>query len=242
MIPFKPIIDDEPALAHSPLLKATLLTIGYIESNGPIGLTPAKALKRYFVQWAAEAFAWSHYTAEDLYAVNKVLNEADFPPLMVLHDLLLAAKLARHFKGAMQLTPLAKKLSARPAELWTLLARTLLFVLDHSKYTRFDDALVGNWDVFLNVINVEAQHSVTEGRLCALLFGVREGNIWAGDDYRLVAAFHIHVLRPLCWLGLLDELRIGKGLDRKEIFSKTPLWPVALALETDRDLQPLTRH
>jgi hypothetical protein len=241
MIPFKPISDDEPALTHSPLLKATLLTIGYIETNGPIGLTPSKALKRYFVQWAAEAFAWPNYTAEELYAFNKVLNEADFLPLMVLHDVLLAAKLVRHFKGAMQLSVLAKRLSAKPAELWTLLAGTLLYVLDHSKYARFADTPVGNWSIFLNVINVEAQNIVTEGRLCSLLFGIREENIW-GRDYRLAAAFHIHILRPLCWLGLLNEHRTGKGLGRKEFFSKTPLWPVALALKTDRDLQPLTRH
>ena len=37
-----------------------------------------------------------------------------------------------------------------------LLAKTLLCVLDHSQYTRFGDTLVGNWDIFLNVINVEA--------------------------------------------------------------------------------------
>ena len=241
MIPFKPITDDEPALIHSPLLKAALLTIGYIETNGPIDLTPSKALKRYFVQWAADAFAWPNYTAEDLYAVNKVLNEADFPPLLVLHDVLLAAKLARHYKGAMQVTSLAKKLKARPAELWRVLASTLLCVIDHSQYTRNGDTLVGNWDIFLNVINVEAQNSVTEERLCSLLFGVREEDIWRAH-YRLAAAFYIHVLRPLCWVGVMDEYRIGKGLSRREPFAKTPLWPVALGLETDRDVRPSTRH
>ena len=55
MIPFNPITDDEPALVHSSMLKATLLTLGYIEENEPIGLTPLKALKRYFVAWAAAA-------------------------------------------------------------------------------------------------------------------------------------------------------------------------------------------
>lgn len=241
MIPFKPIKDDEPALIHSPLLKAALLTIGYIENNGPIGLTPSKALKRYFVQWAADAFAWPNYTREDLYAVNKVLNEADFPPLVVLHDVLLTAKLARHYKGAIQLTSLAKKLKARPAELWTLLAGTMLHALDHSQYTRFGDTLVGSWDIFLKVINVEARHSVTEERLCSVLFGVREEDIWRAD-YRLAAAFYLHVLRPLCWVGVLDEYRIGKGLSRRELFAKTPLWPVALELETDPNVRQSTRH
>jgi len=48
MIPFKPITDDEAALAYSPLLKAALLTIGYIEANGPIGLTPVRGAQAIF--------------------------------------------------------------------------------------------------------------------------------------------------------------------------------------------------
>jgi hypothetical protein len=240
MIPFKLITDDEPALVHSSLLKAVLLTIAYIESNGPIGLTPSNAFKRYFVKWAVEAFAWPEYTAQDLYAFNKVLNEADFLPLLVMHDVLLTAKLARHNKGAMQLTRLAKELKSQPAKLWTLLANTMLCVLDHSQYTRFGDTLVGNWDVFLNVINVEAQGGVSEGRLCSILFGVPEDDIWRAD-FRLAAAFCIHVLRPLCWVGLLVEYQIGESLSKRGVM-KTPLWLAALALSTDNDLQPITRH
>lgn len=63
MVPFKPIPGDEPTLAHAPFLKVALLTFGYIDEHGPIGLTPTKALKRYFVQLAAEVFAWPHYAA-----------------------------------------------------------------------------------------------------------------------------------------------------------------------------------
>lgn len=99
MIQFTHIADDNPDLALSPLLRGARLTLEYIEANGPIGLTPLKALKRYFVQWAAEAFAWPFYGPEDLYYLNKVLNEQDFPPLMVLHDVLLSAKLVRHAKA-----------------------------------------------------------------------------------------------------------------------------------------------
>lgn len=240
MVPFKPITDDEPALVHSPVLKAVSLTIAYIEANGPIGLTPAKALKRYFVKWAAEAFAWPDYTAQDLYALNKVLNENDFLPLLVVHELLIAAKLARHYKGTMQLTRLAKELKSQPARLWTLLANTTLWVLDHSQYTRFGDTLAGNWDVFLNVINIEAQGGVSEGRLCSVLFGVPDEDVWR-SDFRLAAAFSVHVLRPLCWVGLLVEYKISKSfLDRGVM--KTPLWPAALALATDNNLHPITRH
>jgi hypothetical protein len=241
MICFLPIADNEPAFINAPILKAALLTFDYIETNGPIGLTPSKALKRYFVHWAAEAFAWPGYTVEDLFVVNKVLNEADFLPLTVLHDAMLAAKLVRHFKGAMRITPLAKQLKNKPAALWTLLANTLLCVLDHSRYTRFGDSLTGNWDVFLNAINVEAENIITEDHLFSVLFGIHEKEIW-GIHYRLASTFFIHVLRPLCWLGLLYEQRVGQGFSKQVLISKTALWPLALVLETNRNMQVSTKH
>ncbi|MDR3734311.1 MAG: hypothetical protein P4L10_02115 [Acidobacteriaceae bacterium] len=77
--------------------------------------------------------------------------------------------------------------------------------------------------------------------LCSALFGVREDEIWL-KGYRLAAAFYIHVLRPLFWLGLLDEYKVGERLRRRELFTKTPLWPVTFGLGTDGDVQPTTRH
>jgi len=240
MIEFAPVADNNPDLALSPLLRGAQLTLDYIETNGPIGLTPLKALKRYFVQWAAEAFAWPYYEPEDLYYLNKVLNEQDFPPLMILHDVLLSAKLVRHAKGAMHCTKLGKQLQKQPGALWAVLADHLL-ALDHAQYTRHGDRLFGNWDIFLNVINVEAQTGVSEDHLCAVLFGGSEDDVHH-HDYRLKATFYIHVLRPLTWLGLMQEHRIGTGRERQEIFTKTPLWIAALALETDRHLENPTWH
>ena len=239
MIQFTHIADDNPDLALSPLLRGARLTLEYIEANGPIGLTPLKALKRYFVQWAAEAFAWPFYEPEDLYSLNKVLNEQDFPPLMVLHDVLLNAKLVRHAKGAMHCTKLGKQLKSKLGELWAVLADHLL-ALDQAPYTRHDDSLVGNWDIFLNVINVEAQNGASKDRLSSVLFG--SGSEDGRNDHRLKAAFYIHVLRPLTWLGLLQEHQVGSGRERQDIFTKTPLWATALALETDRHLENPTRH
>lgn len=241
MIIFRPVADDEPALAHSPLLRAARLTIDYMVANGPIGLTPSKALKRYFVQWAAEAFAWPHHTAADLLAINRVLNEQDFPPLVVLHDVLLGTRLARHYRDALVPTKLAIGLKDRPAQLWRLLASHLLFEIDHGRHVRASERPVGSWDIFLNIINVEAQAGVTEERLCHVLFG-RDERDFARHGWQVAAEFYIHVLRPLCWTGLMDELRSGRGFDRQQLFVKTPLWLAALALETDASFRPVVRH
>ncbi|GGZ05423.1 hypothetical protein GCM10011614_20510 [Novosphingobium colocasiae] len=139
-------------MRHSPMLRAVCLTLDYVLEKGPIGLTATGALKRYFVEWAAAEFDWPFYTTEDLYAVNKVLNECDFPPLMIMHDLLLSAKLAGRRNGALHMTRLARQLRAEPAALWSLLAQQFLFATDHTGYTRYGDQPMGNWDIFLNVI------------------------------------------------------------------------------------------
>ncbi|MGX0978700.1 hypothetical protein ACSSVY_004440 [Roseovarius sp. MBR-51] len=51
MIEFRTLPDDHPALAHSPLLRAALLTLRYAQDHGAIGLTKTKAFKRVFVHW-----------------------------------------------------------------------------------------------------------------------------------------------------------------------------------------------
>ena len=40
-------------------------------------------------------------------------------------------------------------------------------------------------------------------------------------------------------MGLLQEHTVGDGLERERIYTKTPLWAVALKLETDRHLPEL---
>ncbi|GGZ05414.1 hypothetical protein ACFSTD_22240 [Novosphingobium colocasiae] len=56
------------------------------------------------------------------------------------------------------------------------------------------------------------------------------------------AALYIHVLRPLCWMGLLEEVRSGEGFKRDETYFKTALWHEAFKLETDVHLDPVTQH
>lgn len=236
MIPFQPIHDESPLLRQSPLLNATLKTFAYIEEHGPIGLTPAKALKRYFVEWAAEELDWPFYGTDYLYDLNKVLNEADFLPLMVLHDVWLGARLVRHYNGKMTLTKTGKALAQQPAALWTVLTNHLLCCLDHAAYTRFDDRLQGNWGILLNILNIEARTGITDDRLAALITGMNEEALRL--DYHFRPLVYVQVLRPLTWAGLLVEHRDGQ----QRLFFKSPLWDATLELETDAFHEPVTRH
>lgn len=54
MIDDRPLSDDHPDLAHSPLLRAALLILLYAQNHGTIGLTKTEAFKRVLVHWALE--------------------------------------------------------------------------------------------------------------------------------------------------------------------------------------------
>ena len=241
MIEFRQIDDTNPALAHSPMVRALEMTFSYIAEHGGIGLTPSKAFKRVFVHWAAREFDWPGYCEEDLFAINKVLNEIDFGPLMDLHDVMIALKVGRHYKGQFKLSKVGQELVGHPGRIFSIVTPFYLFEVNHARFSRFDDEpLLGNWDVFLNVLNVETEDGATGADLRRVLFGEPDP---AGGFDDVLSSRYIQVLRPLCWTGLREENR-AKGLlrTRESTFIKTPLWRAALPLETDRMISRTTRH
>ena len=236
---FKDFVCADTALAYSPMIRGMEKTFAYIAENGPIGLTPSGAFKRVFVEWAVEAFDWPGHRPEDLYAVNKVLNEWDFSPLGELHDIMLALKIGRHFKREFRLTTFGKTFVACPGRLFGLLAPFYLFRVDHCRNSRLkDEPLLGTWDIFLNVINVEAEGGMSGERLREVLYGPPD----PGPRYDPTSGnLYVQVLRPLCWLGLLQV--VGEGsVSREDVYTKTPLWRSALQLDTDASLQPIVKH
>lgn len=230
MIDFLVLDDDCAALQYSPLLRAARLTLAYAEDNEGIGLTQTKAFKRTFVTWAAENFDWPGMSGDDLFRYNKVLNEYDFPPLEVLHFLLLELKLGRHYKGQFHITKNGKTLVEQPGRLFDGVVPFFLLNVDHGSYSRFGESPIGNWDVWLNVLNVEMDQGATDKALCQVFYG--EGTTW-----REKAVFTSCVLKPLEWAGLVfKEATEVEGQLRQYNF-KTPLWRAVLKLSTD-DMVP----
>ena len=140
MIELREIDDADPALAFSPLVRGIEKTFAWIGEHVGIPLTPSEAFKRVFVQWAASEFDWPGHTEADLFGVNKVLNESDFAPLMVLHDLMIAMKLGRHYKGEFRLTKAGQELAGRPGRIFGTVVPFFLFRINHACMSRFDDA------------------------------------------------------------------------------------------------------
>ncbi|SLN77898.1 hypothetical protein [Roseisalinus antarcticus] len=237
MMVFRTLSDDHSDLAHSPLLRAALLTLHYAQDHGAIGLTQTKAFKRVFVHWAVKHFDWPGSGADGMFRYNKVINEYEFPPLEVLHYLLITLRLGRHFKGEFRLTKRGAELAQSPGRLLAELIPFFILDIDHASYARFAERPDGKWDVWMNVINVEADHGTTDHALFAAFYG--DGHDRGNVGWREMAAFSSCVLRPLEWAGLLietDEERAGKHVHH--IF-KTPLWRSALNLDIDGMLQPV---
>ena len=136
MIQFEKLEDDNPALQVSPLVRAVDKTLGWIGEHGSIHLTPSKAFRRTFVHWAAAEFNWPGHTEADLFAVNKVLDEHDFLPLMLLHDLLLFMKLGRHYKGEFKPTKAASGLAGHPGRIFETVVPYFLFEINHAAMAR----------------------------------------------------------------------------------------------------------
>ena len=235
MIEFRKLTDNHSDLVHSPLLQGALLTLQYAQEHGSIGLTKNKAFKRVFVHWAVEHFDWPRRNSEEMFRYHKVINEYDFPPLEMLHFLLISLRLGRHFKGEFRLTKRGAELAQSPGRLFAELIPYFVFQIDHASYGRFDDRPFGKWDVWLNVINVEADHGTTEAALFESFYG--EPQDWHTAGWREMAVFSSCVLRPLEWAGLLVETR-EDAVDKKvcHVF-KTPLWRSALNLDTDSMLR-----
>ena len=236
MIDFRTLPDDHPDLVHSPLLRAALLTLRFAREHGSIGLTKTMSFKRVFVHWAVENFAWPGKTAEEMFHYSKVINEYEFPPLEVLHQLLITLRLGRHFKGEFRLTKRGAELADAPARLLAELIPFFVLQIDHASYARFEERPFGKWDVWMNVINVEANQGITERKLFAAFYG--EEQDWDTAGWREMAAFSACVLRPLEWAGLIVETPDEQDGKKVHHVTKTPLWRSALKLDTDQLLTP----
>ena len=163
MIKLLPISSNEPALNASKLLDAFYKTLAYAEEHDGIGLTQSKAFNRKFCHWAADNFNWPEYSTDELLRIQKVLNEEDVPPVMILHDVLSFMTLGRHVKNKFQVTKKTREQAFDRGKIFAQLAENYLFRYNHGRLRRYEFSAPGNWDIWLNVINVEAQHCVLIG-------------------------------------------------------------------------------
>jgi len=223
--------------ALSPLLRGMLLAVAYADGEGGIGLTATGAMNRKFVHWAAVHFLWPGFTAEDLYGMNKVLNEGDMPPLWVVRDMARHLKLLRRKKDVLLATKRGREFLAKPQAFFDLIASDYLYSYVHD--TERDEEVRARlrwWRLFLNLLNIKAREGCTPIDIIKILdpslAHLRDGDIKM-EAWELRSDLQYGVFRRLCWLGLLYEAREGLTLLQDGAFHKTPLWPACLQLESD---------
>jgi hypothetical protein len=216
----------EADLLSSPLCANAMKLMMYAHETGGIPLTKSGAFNRKFVHWAAVEFDWKDYTADRLYQVNKVLNEDDFLPLMVMHDLLGMAKIGRHYKGKFVLTPKGRKLIGDHGQLQQILFQTLLYEYNLGNLDRIPDDNHPDWEIYMGVIDQEVQDWVTIGHMRNVFYGMEteKGDVYS-PEFRAAMWFSLRVVRPLVWLGLLEsETRDFRSPIYETKIRKTPLW------------------
>lgn len=198
---------SESDLEGSPLCKGAMIILRRLSEEGGAGLTKSGAFNRRFVVWAVDHLQWPRYTAEELYRINKTLNEDDVPPLAYLHELLRTAQLVRHVKGKAILTKAGKSLIDDDGRVQAVLFETFFTRFDFAKFERSPIELPDADPFhFLGVIRNRLGGWVEYPQFASWCLPIDALTPQRGtpeeDAYFYLA---LRLVRPLVWLGLLEQ-------------------------------------
>ena len=224
-------------LEGSRLCQFGIVILGGLSIQRAAGLTKSGAFNRKFVVWAVDAFDWPGYTADELYRLNKVLNEDDVLPLAFLHDLLRAGRMIRHVKGNAVITKAGKALCDDPGKLQAALFETFFTRFDFSEYERvvieFEDADTFH---FLGVIHNRLNDWVAFPEFagwCLPIVSIHPKRDLIERD--AIHFLYSRLIRPLLWLGLVEQekaLNVAPFASLR--FRKTPLFDKFLKFDFGR--------
>ena len=218
----KPLANHEPALAGAPMICAAQKLLAFLLERETIGLTQGKAFQRRFVHWAAAELAWPGWEEDKLFLVNKVLSEYGLLPLEALHFVLLKLKFIRREKLTCRLTKAGRAMVGTPGDLFNSIAPFYLFQVDHAASSRLPEPRLDNWSLYLNLLPVEAARGMTCGVMRDALYGPPDP---AGAYDRVPGMIWNQILRPLCWVGLLEDVTLTEHAYFEDgRYVTTPLW------------------
>ncbi len=119
-------------------------------------------------------------------------------------------------------------------------AAYVLFEDPHRLFMRQEYGVFGNWDVWLNVMNVEIDQGATEQKLFSVFYDQHAD--WDNANWRELAAFFSCVIGPLQWVGLIGGQEADDLGRQAHHYFKTLLWRSALMLDLDDTLKPMQPH
>lgn len=239
MFEFREIPPDDPVLKMSSLVRALdFLAVKFEENPKGIPLTKGLAFKRDLIAEAIVEIQWPDWTEVEIYngfMPIKVADEQHFLPFCDLHEHLVNLKLVRRYKGKLLLSKTGKTLFSDRFQRFHRLAQYVLFEDPHRLMMREHHGVFGNWDVWLNVMDIETTHGATGKHLTDTFYGAEDET---NEFDPRTSRFHTHVLEPLIYCGLLDESRENGRKLTQRVYTKTELWQSYLRLD---DKPPMLR-
>ena len=228
---------DKDQLASSLLCMNGMKLLAFAEDNNAIPLTKSGMFYRKFVVWAVEEFKWPGHDPDILYAVNKVLNEEDFTPLNIMHELLLSGQLLKHIKGDAVLTETGRQVLGNHGVFQALMFETYFTDFDFSAHERFPIEIEeADYRHFLGVIGNRLDSWTAFDVLaewCLPIYAFTQWRISPLSDACLYLMSNL--VRPLNWLGLLEEApRRGPIPLEQRRFRKTELFDQFLFFDTSK--------
>lgn len=235
----------EQDLAGSAVTRTARLLLQRAADAGGLKLTATGNLSRAVVAEMIEVVEWPGLDKDELFRMNKVINEPDFLPVHFVRLLVEGTKLLRKDRDKLVPTRLGKKMLA-PERYGALQALLFHIALWHLNLAYFDRCPVQSWpqnDVGVVLWSLTAsasewQDSEKLTRLCAVpVIGILEAS-WDLGSF----AFEARILRPLTWFGLLESRWKDKdGLGEPRLYRKTPLFDRFVKFNV-RIERPATRH
>jgi hypothetical protein len=198
---------SEVELAESPMTINGMKLLKVAGDTDGIDLTKSGFFNRKSVVWAAEEFQWPGYEPSEVYRMNKVLNEQDFPPLNVMHDLMMLGQLVRHRKGNAPLTAAGKAMLGHFGKLQVLLFETYFTRYDIGSNNRFPSTIKhDDYRHFFGVVANRLGDWTTLSDFAHWCLPVPLIPSTRGrPEFEACLHMRANLVRPLNWLGLIEE-------------------------------------
>jgi hypothetical protein len=232
-------------LSGSAVVYAARTLLKHAIDAGGLKLTATGNLSRAVVAEMCRTIEWPDYDKEELFHINKVINEPDFLPLHFLRVLMQATKLFRRQKGTLIPTRLSKSILSeeRYGALQAILFHIAIWHLNLGYFDRTpfaswpqSDAGVVLWSLSASANDWLDRETLT--RLCTVpVIGVLEA-AWDLGSFAMEA----RILRPLLWFGLLEyRSESGSRSVQRHLYRKTPLFDQFVKFDVQIE-RPDIRH
>jgi hypothetical protein len=182
-------------------------------------------------------FIWPSFDKDQLFRMNKVVNEHDFWPLLFIRQLAQTVGFLRKSKGHFRAAPLGREAitEVNLPVLQALLFHVTMWQID---LRDFGSGIHGRWpqgdvSVVLWSLSVAANDWQSPERLTRLCT-IPNNSVLAAEWDSSSMMMEARILRPLHWFGLLDhkqEAIEGRPFGERRFYRKTGLFDRFLSFD-----------